>query len=101
MKSDITRERVKLEWQVPEISRFYGIVIYMYYNDHAPPHLHAKYGSDEAVIRVDRPELMAGSLPARALGMVLEWTALHRDELLDDWLRFRTRQPFRRIDPLP
>jgi Domain of unknown function (DUF4160) len=61
---------------MPEISRFFGIIIAMYYNDHEPPHFHARYGSKKAKILIDPPTLMAGDLPPRALGMVMEWAAL-------------------------
>jgi hypothetical protein len=72
---------------VPRISAFYGIVIYMYWQDHAPPHFHAWYAGVEAQIRIADGTVMAGSLPARAVRLVAEWTALHRDELRADWDR--------------
>ncbi len=67
---------------MPTISRFYGILIQMYYEDHNPPHVHVVYGSHKAVIEVDRLSLLAGHLPPRALGMVSEWAQLHKSELL-------------------
>jgi hypothetical protein len=70
---------------MPQISRFYGIVIYMYWGDHPPPHFHAHYGSDQAQVRIDPVGLLAGHLPPRILAMVVEWAALHCDELLADW----------------
>lgn len=67
---------------MPEICRFYGIVIKMFFADHPPPHFHAEYGEYEALITIDDGEVFAGGLPARALNMVKEWVELHREELL-------------------
>jgi hypothetical protein len=66
---------------MPELSRFFGIIITMYWRDHNPPHFHASYGSDEALITMDG-EVYSGSLPRRALSLVREWLAMHRQELL-------------------
>ena len=84
---------------MPEISRFFGIVISMYWNDHNPPHFHAAYGDHEAVISLDGAVLQ-GSLPRRALSMALEWLAIHRAELLNDWELARLRKAMNPIDPL-
>jgi hypothetical protein len=70
---------------VPEISRFFGIVIRMFFNDHQPPHFHAVYGDAEAVIAVETLEVLRGSLPRRALALVLEWAVVHRNSLREDW----------------
>jgi hypothetical protein len=85
---------------MPEISRFYGIVIRMYYDEHNPPHFHARYGDDEGVILIDTPSLAHGSLPRRALNLVLDWAELRRADLLDNWDQMRNGQPFRKVDPL-
>lgn len=85
---------------MPELSRFFGIIIAMYYNDHAPPHFHAKYGDDEATIRVDNGELLEGSLSSRAKHLIEEWRILHQAELDEDWSRARARQPLNKIAPL-
>jgi hypothetical protein len=85
---------------MPEISRFFGIVIAMYYNDHEPPHFHARYGSHKAKISIEPPMLIDGSLPPRALGMVIEWASLHRDELLENFRATVERRPTRKIEPL-
>ena len=85
---------------MPQISRFFGIVIYMYFNDHAPPHFHAVYGEDEAVYRIDTLEIMRGSLPRRAHGMVLEWATLHRNGLRQNWDKAYRMLPLDQIDPL-
>lgn len=85
---------------MPELSRFFGIIIAMYYNDHAPPHFHAKYGDDQASIRIDNGEIVEGVLGARAKRLVEEWRALHEAELLEDWKRAQARQPLNKIEPL-
>lgn len=63
---------------MPEISRFFGIVIRMYFDDHSPPHFHAFYGENEARIGIEPIALLNGSLPTRAASMVFEWAALHQ-----------------------
>jgi hypothetical protein len=70
---------------VPELSRFFGIIIRMYFNDHQPAHFHAAYGDHEALIAIETLAIHRGSLPRRALALVLEWAALHRDELRVAW----------------
>lgn len=85
---------------MPELSRFFGIVIVMYYNDHAPPHFHAKYGGGRVSIRIDTGEVLEGELALRALRLVEEWRVLRRDALLDNWNRAQARQPLSRIEPL-
>jgi hypothetical protein len=85
---------------MPEISRFFGIVIRMYVNDHNPPHFHAAYGEFEALINIETMRIYQGDLPRRALGLVLEWAALHRGELQQDWSRARKGEPLQPIAPL-
>ena len=85
---------------MPIISRFYGLIIRMYYNDHAPPHFHAEYGEDEAVFAISPVELLAGYLPGRARALVEEWATLHVSELMDDWNRCRTGRLPQAIPPL-
>ena len=85
---------------MPRLSEFYGIVIAMYYNDHAPPHFHARYGEAEATIRLDTLEILEGWLPRRAIELVLEWAAQHRAELARDWTRARAGETLDRIPPL-
>ena len=84
---------------MPEISRFFGIVIRMLANDHAPPHFHASYGDYEATITI-LDGLVTGHFPGRALRLVLEWHEMHRDELLENWNRLRDGQSPRTIEPL-
>jgi hypothetical protein len=86
---------------VPTISRFYGIVIRMYFLDHAPPHFHAFYGGDEAVIEIETDDILRGALPDRALRLVREWTAIHRDELAANWKRLQVPEQPATIAPLP
>jgi len=85
---------------MPRISTFFGIVISMYYEDHLPPHFHARYAGNQAAIRIDTLELLGGSIPRRALALVAEWALLHRAELADDWERARRLQPLESIPPL-
>ena len=85
---------------MPSISEFFGIVIYVYYNDHAPPHFHAKYAEHEALFRIDTLEVYSGELPARAYALVLEWASLHRAELLEDWDLGRQGVSLKEIEPL-
>lgn len=85
---------------MPEISRFYGLIIKMYWSDHAPPHFHAEYGEDEALIGIETLEVLRGSLPRRGLALLLEWASLHRDELREDWAHARMGEQLQRIEPL-
>ena len=85
---------------MPEISRFFGIVIKMFVNDHNPPHFHAQYGDDEALIEINGLTVFAGRLPPRVLGLVIEWASLHRQELFDDWRRAQGHDPLMKIKPL-
>lgn len=85
---------------MPEISRFFGIVVAMFYDDHAPPHFHARYGEHRAIIAIESGGILAGQLPPRALGLVTEWAVLHRAELEDDWRRARSREVLNTIPPL-
>ena len=86
---------------MPELSRFYGIVIKMYYNDHNPPHFHAEYGRDQMVVDVNTLAVIGGRLPPRATGLVIEWAAQHQGELQGAWHQARNMEPLDRIDPLP
>ena len=85
---------------MPEICRFYGIVIRMYFDDHRPPHFHAIYGGDEALVGIEGMAVLRGRLPPRAHGLVVEWAALHQRELLEAWGRARRLEPLGKIAPL-
>lgn len=78
---------------MPQISYFLGVIIRMFYRDHNPPHFHAVYGEHEAIIDIEKNEIIYGHLPPRVLGLVTEWTALHQEELMDNWDRARRQEP--------
>jgi hypothetical protein len=86
---------------VPEVCRFYGIVIKLYFADHVPPHFHAEYGEYEARIAIESLAVLSGALPPRAMGLVAEWSVLHQRELLEQWQRVMGHEPPARIEPLP
>jgi hypothetical protein len=85
---------------MPTISTFYGILIRMFFNDHAPPHFHAIYGEFQAVIDIQLLRVLEGELPRRALELVLDWAETHKSELLDNWRLCAAKQRPRGIDPL-
>ena len=85
---------------MPTISVFFGIVIQMFWNGHAPPHFHALYAEHEALIDLRDLRVMRGALPRRAMALVLEWAADHRDELMEDWNLCAQMQPPKPIEPL-
>ncbi len=85
---------------MPEISRFFGIVVAMYYNDHEPPHFHVRYGPQKGRFAVDDARLMDGDVSRRVAGLVTEWANEHREELRREWELARTRQPLFPIAPL-
>ena len=84
---------------MPELSRFLGIVIAMYYRDHGPAHFHAISGDFEITVEIESGRIN-GDFPKRALTHVLEWKDLHRVELLEAWSLARASRPLPRIDPL-
>jgi Domain of unknown function (DUF4160) len=85
---------------MPEISRFYGIVIQVYYGDHPPPHFHAIYAGEVAKISIDTLQIIDGSLPKRALGLVLTWASAHQSELREAFARAAALQAPGKIAPL-
>jgi len=85
---------------MPEVSRFYGIIIALYYNEHNPPHFHAKYGEFTAEIDIRTLQILKGELPKRAKTLVLEWADEHRDELMHDWELARLKHELKDIEPL-
>jgi len=96
------RESVRQGPPVPRISAFYGITVWMYWNEgqHARPHFHARYAGAAASFDLDGA-VIAGTLPRRALALVAEWARMHRPELEANWAAARNDQPLRAIDPLP
>ena len=84
---------------MPEVSSFYGIVIYMYFNEHNPPHFHVKYADFNAIVTIE-DGIVTGSLPRSALNLVYDWLDLHKDELMENWRRLENCESFLKIDPL-
>jgi len=85
---------------MPEISRFLGIVIAIYWKEHGVPHFHAKYGGQRAAFAIDDLRLLDGCLTPRVTGLVLEWASLHREELMTDWTLAMEQKQLRPIEPL-
>jgi hypothetical protein len=84
---------------MPEISRFYGIVIFMNYNDHPPPHFHARYQDQEVTIEIETG-IVTGKMSKRALRMLFEWSETYQEELMGNWERARAHEPLEKIPPL-
>ena len=84
---------------MPEICRFLGIVIYMLYDDHSPPHFHAEYGEYRISVAI-KTGVVEGRFPQRALNAVIEWYLLNKDTLLDDWALAEEHKPLKKIPPL-
>ena len=85
---------------MPEISRFYGIIIRMFYNDHNPPHFHVIYQENEATMDINTLEILNGFIPKRAKLLVVEWAIEHREELTTNWEKARQRMVLEKIEPL-
>lgn len=85
---------------MPEISRFFGIIIKMFFDDHNPPHFHAEYSGDLALIDIRNLSVFSGHLPPRIKGFVIEWATIHQQELFDDWNRAQKQQEILPIAPL-
>lgn len=81
---------------MPEVARFYGIIIKIFFGDHPPPHFHAVYGEYNALISIESLEIIEGDLPNRAQKLVIEWATLYQKELLDMW----NSQEFTKLPPL-
>ena len=85
---------------MPTISMFYGILIRMFFNDHAPPHFHAEYAEYKATVDIQTLLIVEGALPRRAQALVLDWAELHQQALLDDWQLCMNKQQPNPIAPL-
>jgi hypothetical protein len=85
---------------MPQISYFLGVIIRMFYRDHNPPHFHAVYADFEGIIDIQKNEIIGGELPPRVLGIVIEWSAIHKAELMDNWERARQQESLKEIAPL-
>ena len=85
---------------MPEVSRFLGIIITIYYNDHPPPHFHVRYNQQKALIDIEILSIIEGKLSPRILGLVIEWAAIHKAELLENWKLAILNTPLMPIPPL-
>lgn len=84
---------------MPEISRFYGLIIYMNFMDHAPAHFHVWYGDFKAIVSIE-DGIVKGEMPQRALKLIFEWLELYKNELLNDWELAQLGKPLVKIEPL-
>ena len=98
LDDEMRRARVHVA-SMPEISRFFGIAVAMFYREHGPPHFHATYGEHHVIVEIESL-VVEGNFPPRAVGLVLAWARLHRVELAENWERARAGEPLRRIPPL-
>ena len=85
---------------MPEISLFFGIRIFIYYSDHNPPHIHAKYGENDALIDIEKVSVIKGMLPSRQLKLVLAWVVMYQDELMQNWELARDGKEPNDVPPL-
>ena len=85
---------------MPTISAFYGILIQMFWNDHAPPHFHARYGEYNGIVDINSLKMLEGDLPRRALNLIIDWAELHQKELLVDWELCTQKLMPKKIEPL-
>ncbi len=85
---------------MPEVSRFLGIIITFNYDEHNPPHFHAKYGEFNGLFLIKELRMSEGNLPKKVKNLILEWADDHRDELMDNWNLARAEQPLKKIEPL-
>ena len=85
---------------MPEICRFYGIIVALFYDEHNPPHFHARYGEYKVAVDIRSLVVLEGEFPPRALGMLIEWASQHQAELLKDWELAREGKPPQKIEPL-
>lgn len=81
---------------MPEITRFLGIIITMYFDEHEPPHFHVRYNEYRGVVSIQELNVIAGYLPAKVRGLIQEWAEMHQKELLNMW----TTKEFHKIEPL-
>jgi len=85
---------------MPEICRFFGVIIAIFYKEHGIPHFHAKYGEQTGIFSIADLRLLEGTLPKRVISLVLEWAFDHRTELLEDWELAKIGKPLKKINPL-
>jgi hypothetical protein len=84
---------------MPIISRFFGIIVYMFWREHQPPHFHAKYGDEEIIVEIESGKV-TGNVSQRALKMIEEWRINHKEDLMADWILAEQNKPLKRIEPL-
>jgi len=85
---------------MPEVSLFFGIRVTMYYDDHNPPHFHAEYNGEKVLVDILNSRVLSGNFPSRQLKLILAWTVIHQDELMQNWELAKDGKPLNRIDPL-
>jgi hypothetical protein len=85
---------------MPELSRFLGMVISIYFDDHNPPHFHVGYNDNEALISINDLSVLKGNLPPRVMGLAMEWARLHQTELLENWNMVQETGKYFKIEPL-
>jgi len=90
----------KIYTKMPQISNFLGIIIRMFYDEHNPPHFHAQYGEHNCCIDIQTLAIIEGFLPARVLGLVIEWAIKHKEELMNNWNLIEQQKPLSKIAPL-
>ncbi len=87
------------EITMPELSRFYGLIVFMNFKDHNPPHFHVWYGDFKAIVTIN-DGIVKGEMPQRALKMIFEWLEIHREELIADWNLAQKGDELFKIEPL-
>jgi hypothetical protein len=100
MHSSVVAIPLQCPGRMPEVSRFFGIVIVFYNRDHAPPHFHVRYAGDSGIIQISNFEVLSGELPPRILRLVREWALLNRQELVAAWVKASSNQVPAKIKPL-
>lgn len=85
---------------MPEISRFFGIVVQMYFNEHNPPHFHVRYNGYRAQIDIETLGIIDGHLPPKVLALVVEWASIHQNELRKNWFNIQKDGSYAKINPL-
>jgi hypothetical protein len=85
---------------MPEISRFYGIVIQFFYKEHLPPHLHATYGEYRIQVDINNISVLSGEMPRKGLNLIFEWVEIHQKELLEIWTLAKQEKPLPKVEPL-
>lgn len=85
---------------MPEICRFLGIIIMIFYKDHAPPHFHAKYNDKSGIFLIHELKTLEGNLPPKVISLVIEWAETHKNELIADWELAQKGSPLKKIEPL-